>query len=94
MTRDKLDLPYKTPINSAAGKTVVVVFVFLQLIIFILSPLPSPLDSGSKLRSTSSIPGVVPVGEGVYGTAVIFYCLSFRVLPCVSVANDFISLAS
>ena len=27
-------------------------------------PHPDPLDSGSQLRSTSSIPGVVPQGEG------------------------------
>ena len=27
-------------------------------------PHPGPLDSGSKLRSTSSIHGVVPQGEG------------------------------
>ena len=31
----------------------------------IRSPHPNPLDSGSELRSTSSIPGVVPEGEGV-----------------------------
>ena len=30
----------------------------------LLGPHPGPLDSGSQLRSTSSIPGVVPQGEG------------------------------
>lgn len=29
-------------------------------------PHPNPLDSGSELRSTPSIPGIVPRGEGVY----------------------------
>ena len=30
----------------------------------IINPHPNPLDSGSELRSTSSLPGVVPEGEG------------------------------
>jgi len=34
-------------------------------------PSPQPSRLGFKLRSTSSIPGVVPKGEGVNGTAVI-----------------------
>ena len=33
------------------------------------SPHPDPLDSGSELRSTSSIPGVVPEGEGTGGSS-------------------------
>ncbi len=35
-----------------------------ELLIMIMIPSPSPLDSGSKLRSTSSIPGVVPGERG------------------------------
>ena len=34
-------------------------------------PSPQPSRLGFKLRSTSSIPGVVPKGEGVNGTAVM-----------------------
>lgn len=29
-------------------------------------PHPNPLDSGSRLRSTSSVHGVVPEGKGTY----------------------------
>jgi hypothetical protein len=32
----------------------------------LISPYPLPLDPGSELRSTSSIHGVVPEGEGTF----------------------------
>ena len=38
-----------------------------------MPPHPGPLDSGSKLRSTSSFPGVVPRwGEGIMEVDIIF----------------------
>ncbi|GMQ92243.1 MAG: hypothetical protein BMS9Abin11_1565 [Gammaproteobacteria bacterium] len=36
-------------------------------------PSPYPLDSGSRLRSTSSLPGVVPEGEGINRSVLKFY---------------------
>jgi len=63
----------------------------------LFSPHPRPLDSGSELRSTSSIPGVVPEGEGKKhcallagraGISVFFWAIIYFLLLSSSALAD------